>query len=50
MNVSALNNPDVESSKATETKDNWRTWQERKKRYYTDRVRRFRRTYNNPRK
>ena len=50
MNVSALINPDVESSNATETEDNWRTWQSRMKKYYTDKVRRYRRTRNNPRK
>ena len=47
MNVSALTNPDVGSGNATETENKWRTWQARFKRYYTDRVRRFRRTRNN---
>ena len=38
MNVSALINPDVGSSNATETEENWRTRQARLKKYYTDRV------------
>ena len=50
INVSALINPDVESSNTTETEDNCRTWPARLKKYYTDRVRRFRRTRNKPRK
>ena len=50
INASTQINPDVESSNATETEDNWRTWQAILKKYYTDRVKRFRRTRNKPRK
>ena len=50
MNVSARINSDVGSSNTTETEKKWRTWQARLKKYYADRVRRFRRTNNKPRK
>ena len=50
MTVSALINPDVGSSNATETEKRWRTWQVRLKKFYTDRIKRLRRTTHKSRK
>ena len=50
INVSTQINTDVGSCNATETKKKWRTWHARLKKYYTNRVRRFRRTRNKSRK
>ena len=50
MNVSALINPDVGSSNATEAEKRWRTWQGKLKKFYTDRIKRIRRTSNKSRK
>ena len=44
MSVSALINPDVGSSNATETEKKWRTWQGRLKTFYTDRIKKLRRS------
>ena len=44
MNVSALLNPDVGSSNAAETEKRWRTWQGRLRKFYTDRVKKLRRS------
>ena len=50
MNVSALINPDVGSSNATETEKRWCTWQGRLKKFYPDIIKRLRRTTNKSRK
>ena len=44
LNVSALINPDVGSSNGAETEKRWRTWQGRLKKFYTDRVKKLRRS------
>ena len=45
MNVSAQNNHDVGSGNATKRGNNWRKRQARLKKYYKDRVKRFRSRY-----
>ena len=44
LNVSALINPDVGSNNVAETEKRWRTWQGRLKNFYTDRVKKLRRS------
>ena len=45
MNVLAQINSDAGSGNATETEKNWRKWQARLKKYYKDRVKKFRNRY-----